>query len=106
MGLASSTASRLWQAAQSCVMRLAILCGVIAIVAAEATGIAHVPDVVRMRSPRDLHIGKHIGREDGHQPIAGGLHEVRFRRQHVRMFAAIERVSCSGIFARASASVE
>ena len=59
-GLASSTASRLWQFAQSCVIVLPPLAHVVAIVAAEAARIAHVSDVVRMRSPRHLHVGKHI----------------------------------------------
>ena len=43
---------------------LAIFCGVFAIVAAETTGIAHVTDVIGMSTPRDLHFGEHIGRED------------------------------------------
>ena len=43
---------------------LAIFCAVLAIVAAETTGIAHVTDVIGMSTPRDLHFGEHIGRED------------------------------------------
>ncbi len=54
-------------------MRLAVLGSVVAVVAAEAARIAHVADVVGMRSPGHLHEGKHILAIESHQFLPGGL---------------------------------
>src|ERR1019366_5355013 len=69
---------------------LAIFRCMVAIMAAEAARIAHVSDVIGMRSPSHFHLGKHVGRKDSDQSIACGLYKLRFRRQHIRMFAAIK----------------
>ena len=78
LGLASSTASRLWQAAQSCVMVLPSLADVVAVVAAEAARIAHVADVVGMRSPGHLHVGKDVLAVERDQFVAGSLTSAAF----------------------------
>jgi hypothetical protein len=70
--------------------RLAIFCGVIAIVAAEAARIAHVADVIRMGAPGNFHLREHVGGEDGHQSFAGGLHKLWLCRQHLGVFSAIK----------------
>ena len=91
MGLASSTASRLWQAAQSWVMLAAVLGGVVAIVAAEAAGIAHVADVVGMRSPGDLHKRKDILAVEGDEFIAGRLDLGGLGGEHFRVLRGDRR---------------
>ena len=58
---------------------------VVAIVAAEAAGIAHVADVIGMRSPGDLHVGKDVGGEDVDQPFAGSFDEIGICGQHLGM---------------------
>ena len=74
LGLASSMASRLWQALQSCVMACAALGGVVAVVAAEAAGEIRVADVVGIRAPGDVHLGEDVAVVDRQHLLGGGGH--------------------------------
>ena len=80
---------------------LAVLCCVLAIVAAEAAGIAHVADVIGVRSPGDFHFGKHVGREDVTSPSPAAFTRCGLRGQHIRVFAAIELQSAAPESSRA-----
>ena len=64
---------------------------VVAIVAAEAARIAHVADVVGMRSPGHLHDGKDILAVDRHQFLAGGFDQSGLGGQHLGMLGADRR---------------
>ena len=90
LGLGFVPASRLWQAAQSWVIAAPSFGGVAAIVAAEAAGIAHVADVVGMRSPGDLHKGKDILAVEGDEFIARGLDLGGLGGEHFRMLRGVE----------------
>src|SRR5579863_7398301 len=49
---------------------VAVLRRVVPVVAAEAPRVAHVPNVVWMRAPGDLHVGKHVLAVEGGQLLA------------------------------------
>ena len=70
----------------------------IAIVATEAAGIAHVPDVIRVCSPGDLHIWKTIGGEHSDQTLACRFDEVRMCFEDIRVFVAIKLRELLGNF--------
>src|SRR5579872_2037891 len=69
---------------------LAFLRYVIAIVTTEASGIVHMPNVIGVSSPSDLHLRKTVGRENGDEAFSRSFDEVRMGSEHIRMFAAIE----------------
>ena len=69
---------------------LAFLGDVVTIVTAEASGIAHVPDVIGVSSPGDLHLRKTVGCEDGHEAFSCSFDQVGMSRKHIGVFAAVE----------------
>ena len=71
-------------------MVVAVLGGVAAVVATEAARIAHVTDVVGMRSPGHLHEGKYVLVVEGHEFLAGSFHQRCLCGQHLGMLCAIE----------------
>jgi nitrate/TMAO reductase-like tetraheme cytochrome c subunit len=58
---------------------------VVTVVASEASRVAHVPNMVRMRSPGHLHLGKHVVRIDIDQFVGRNLYDIRLSRIHVRI---------------------
>ena len=76
LGLASSVASKLWQALQSCVMESPILARMRAIVAAEAAGEVLVADVHGIRAPGDFHLRENVA-VVYRQHFVGGCRDLR-----------------------------
>src|SRR6185437_11357205 len=77
---------------------LAVFGAVVAVVAPEASGVAHVPDVVGMRAPGDLHLGEYIVREDADEACPGELDVVCLCGVHVGMLGAVEVFEGGGDF--------
>src|SRR5579872_3315748 len=58
--------------------------------AAEAARIAHMSNVIRMRTPGHLHVWKNVGREDIDQPIAGRFYEIGMLCENLGVLVAVE----------------
>jgi len=73
LGLATSTASKLWPGRAILRYGLAICGGVTSIMTTKTAGIAHVTNVVRMCSPGYFHERKYVLAIEGHELVARRL---------------------------------
>src|SRR6201995_6038312 len=62
----------------------------VAIMAAEAAGIVHVSDVIRVRAPGYFHVWKTVGGENGDQSLSRRFDEIGMCGEDIRMLVAIE----------------